>query len=417
MASPPYEPYRSHSRVASSSRFPYDTRPTSPASSISSNYSSSSVSSITSPAVAPDATASSVIKGKAKHRKTKLDDQARKAICEYKLIHPSARQHDIAKEFNVERSTVSKILKQSEKWLKVDITNARTSKHRYLFSSLHVPKLIDKYRPSKFPEIEREMVKILRDCTEKKFAMSDKFLGDKALEIASKLGITEDRFKASSGWIDNFKSRHGVSGNVWHGYKAFEAKKPQASSPSPSKFPSFILSPVSKAKKPEDDMDVSSTNNSSGSQNDELDSDDQVYSRRPRYSGDVRYRDWHPRNDLPSIQQAIMQSSLQDPSPTSSHFSPSQYQRERPLTYESQYSGPATYSSTSYQNSVTYDPSFSSESEEALPSLSEAEDALNKVLLYLDTKGRDMIGAADRNVLHNLKCTMFQAGSGIPFNR
>lgn len=65
--------------------------------------------------------------------KTKLTDMDRKFICVFAQNHPKARQEDIATKFAVERSTVSKILKCKEKWMKVDFfsSEARVVKHRY----------------------------------------------------------------------------------------------------------------------------------------------------------------------------------------------------------------------------------------------------------------------------------------------
>lgn len=52
-----------------------------------------------------------------KRPKARIDGAARKQICQYAQLHPDLRQADIAAVFNVERSTVSKILKQKAKWL------------------------------------------------------------------------------------------------------------------------------------------------------------------------------------------------------------------------------------------------------------------------------------------------------------
>lgn len=64
--------------------------------------------------------------------KTKLTDMDRKFICVFAINNPKARQEDIASKFAVERSTVSKILKSKDKWMKVDFfsSEARVVKHR-----------------------------------------------------------------------------------------------------------------------------------------------------------------------------------------------------------------------------------------------------------------------------------------------
>lgn len=52
--------------------------------------------------------------------KQRLDDARRKEICTYARDRPKARQEDIALKYGVERSTISKILKNKDKWLTVD---------------------------------------------------------------------------------------------------------------------------------------------------------------------------------------------------------------------------------------------------------------------------------------------------------
>lgn len=68
---------------------------------------------------------------RAKQKKQRLFNGDRKEICLYAKENPNARQEDIARIYGVERSTISKILKHKEKWLKVDSdTDLRISKHR-----------------------------------------------------------------------------------------------------------------------------------------------------------------------------------------------------------------------------------------------------------------------------------------------
>lgn len=54
-----------------------------------------------------------------KHRKQRLYNVDRKKICVYHRDHPNVKQEEIARLFGVERSTISKILKQKMKWLAV----------------------------------------------------------------------------------------------------------------------------------------------------------------------------------------------------------------------------------------------------------------------------------------------------------
>ena len=67
---------------------------------------------------------------RAPHRKQKLANSDRKAICMYAKAHPSARQEDIAARYNVERSTISKILKNKERWLGCPDDDAKVARKR-----------------------------------------------------------------------------------------------------------------------------------------------------------------------------------------------------------------------------------------------------------------------------------------------
>lgn len=73
------------------------------------------------------------------------------------------------------------------------------------------------FRPSKFPEIERELDKWLRANSKelRPQILSDQIIRNKAKDIARELHIPEEKFKASSGWVENFKHRHTIKRGVW----------------------------------------------------------------------------------------------------------------------------------------------------------------------------------------------------------
>ncbi|KZT64936.1 hypothetical protein DAEQUDRAFT_570032 [Daedalea quercina L-15889] len=69
----------------------------------------------------------------AKHRKQKLWSTDRKQICVCHRDNPGMKQEEIAARFGVERSTVSKILKEKDRWLNVrDDEKLQVSKWRSL---------------------------------------------------------------------------------------------------------------------------------------------------------------------------------------------------------------------------------------------------------------------------------------------
>ncbi|KAJ4482231.1 hypothetical protein J3R30DRAFT_2144909 [Lentinula aciculospora] len=172
---------------------------------------------------------------KPKQRKQRLFNVDRKAICEYHLAHPNEKQELIARQYGVERSTISKILKHKEKWLNIELGDARGCGT----NGTGLPLRLAKHRPSKFPPVELEMQRWLVDVSDKYYAslpdpsthpfdpqnppplhgpLSDASLREKARDIARSHGITTEQFKASSGWVENFKNRHGIKNGFWGGY-------------------------------------------------------------------------------------------------------------------------------------------------------------------------------------------------------
>ncbi|KZT27412.1 hypothetical protein NEOLEDRAFT_1130970 [Neolentinus lepideus HHB14362 ss-1] len=137
-----------------------------------------------------------------KHRKQRLFNVDRRSICVYANENPHLRQEDIAAQYGVERSTISKILKQKARWLNVPADEELK---------------VAKHRPTKFPEIELELRDWLFDCKEDNIQLTDALIRNKAKEIARGMRISDDKFKASSGWVENFKHRHGIRKGIWHG--------------------------------------------------------------------------------------------------------------------------------------------------------------------------------------------------------
>lgn len=82
---------------------------------------------------------SPVVVPEEKKKKGRLTNKDRKDICEYHKNVPDARQEDIAQLWQVERSTISKIIKAKDKWLAVPSEdNWKVAKHKYVGDSLPV---------------------------------------------------------------------------------------------------------------------------------------------------------------------------------------------------------------------------------------------------------------------------------------
>ncbi|KAL9932226.1 hypothetical protein V8E36_008998, partial [Tilletia maclaganii] len=110
-------------------------------------------------------------------RKSKILNLDRKKICEYHRDNPGHRQDDIAALFGIERSTVSRILKDQERWLAIEDASDAAK--------------IAKHRTGRYPALEARL---------------DGELKAQALKFASELGL-EGSFRASLGWCDKFRDK------------------------------------------------------------------------------------------------------------------------------------------------------------------------------------------------------------------
>jgi len=138
-------------------------------------------------------------------KKSKLSHSDRKAICEYHVSNPKLKQDIIAHQFGVERSTVSKVLRQKEKWLSImpaSVPTARTYKPR----------------TSKYPQLELSMTAWI-EAQDPTLFLTDAMIREQALRIARAQGITEDLFKASAGWLEKFKERNNIEAGKWNGQR------------------------------------------------------------------------------------------------------------------------------------------------------------------------------------------------------
>ncbi|KAJ6508925.1 Tc5 transposase DNA-binding domain-containing protein [Mycena sanguinolenta] len=378
----------------------------------------------------PDSLASPTRAKQKKHRLFNLD---RKQICLYHKENPTARQEDIARIYGVERSTISKILKNKTKWLHVsEDETLRIAKHR----------------PSKFPEIEQDMVKWLLQCRDTNTVLSDSMIRTKAKDIARALGIQEDRFKASSGWIENFKHRHGVRAGVWTG----EGKNVRAARAAGVGLTTDgeqddgevelqeapgngvkLLSPLQR----DDSRDIAEENDTDVDLELEINEPEEVRVRRiaATGSGDMIRPSWlrnpvNPPAAPPSVPPPQLQSHPSVPPtrqlPGHSPYSgaPVYYDGPARRADEPMYdSSPMPSTSVAQQQhnqtQSPHDPSYPSTpsvSATAPPALAEAHAALDTVIRFFDTheSGAGLLRTEERSALDVIKCALFQAGAGVP---
>ncbi|CAG8443976.1 3299_t:CDS:2 [Cetraspora pellucida] len=126
----------------------------------------------------------------------------KKQIHDRKKSNPGLRDDEIAAEFNCERSTVSKILKQT-KWSEVQETSNTASALRIT--------------GPKFPQIEQALGMWIGTVEQQQLTLTGDVIRQKALYFATLLGVSENEFKASEGWLSRFKARAGLRNYRIHG--------------------------------------------------------------------------------------------------------------------------------------------------------------------------------------------------------
>lgn len=65
-------------------------------------------------------------------------------------------------------------------------------------------------RGARNDEIEKSLLDWFRKARSKNIPVTGPMLQEKAMRIAEALGLTEEDFKASNGWLDRFKTRNGI---------------------------------------------------------------------------------------------------------------------------------------------------------------------------------------------------------------
>ncbi|KAI8941113.1 hypothetical protein NX059_002351 [Plenodomus lindquistii] len=129
-------------------------------------------------------------------RKT-LTDSDRRRMCQYHEENPTVKQTEIGAMFGVERSTVSKVLRQKEKYLYQDDGSRSPIKRT----------------KGKFPDIERTLSNWARNHQRQGLPLTDAIIREKARFFAQTVGNSESHLKANStSWLEKFKQKNHLMG-------------------------------------------------------------------------------------------------------------------------------------------------------------------------------------------------------------
>ncbi|KAL2164496.1 hypothetical protein VTH06DRAFT_3712 [Thermothelomyces fergusii] len=163
-------------------------------------------------------------------RKT-LTDEDRRAMCQYAEDHPTAKQTDIGARFGVERSTVSKVLRNKEKYLNLEERSSSPVKRSSKGKGANVEKALINY----VQKAKKNGIAVTRETLkEKALAFTSLASGDSLIEFTS------------SAWLEKFMSKHGI-GSARLTRRASETNIPDSAraSGSPALAPSQPQSAIS----------------------------------------------------------------------------------------------------------------------------------------------------------------------------
>lgn len=118
-------------------------------------------------------------------------------MCLYHEEHKTAKQTDIGALFGVERSTVSKVLRQKEKYLNPDEGSRSPIKRA----------------KGRVPDIEKALSNWVRNYQKQGYPLSDEMIREKALFFASTCGSPDGKEKVlTQSWLEKFKLTNNLMG-------------------------------------------------------------------------------------------------------------------------------------------------------------------------------------------------------------
>ena len=286
--------------------------------------------------------------------------------------------------------------------------------------------------------------------------LTDALIRNKAKETARSLQIPDERFKASSGWVENFKHRHNIRKGVWLGvHKSLRATRGVGATHLRKGSNESVLSPLNPAFESRSEALARRDSTTADDGDDDMESEDDqdldpsqenqpvagpshsqtetsashnplppiwTMQQEPLSTNDT------PISSHPSASQHNVLSQQPFPSQEDRHHDPAvgdvhqsslqlsaqqhiQQQQEVPLSAH----GDATATYT--DSVVVYQPVPPITSGDTIPDIGEAEDAITKVIMFVDSHSPALLTPPERNLLSQIKYALFQAASGVPFVR
>jgi len=159
-------------------------------------------------------------------------------MCQYAEEHPNAKQTDIGAEFGVERSTVSKVLRNKDKYLSSEDRSSSPIKRA----------------KGKSVDIEKALTNYLRNAQKEGKPVTGDLIKEKARLFSATMGSPADAHikTNSSAWLDKFMLKHNIGpGRLMRRASETNISDSMRGSPSLSASqPSSAISPASPSAHP-----------------------------------------------------------------------------------------------------------------------------------------------------------------------
>ena len=140
-----------------------------------------------------------------RRRSQRTPQDKAKILDDYREFKKSGfSQADAARELNIAESTLSVMVSQEAKILRQVEECVKSIRER----------------EGNFPKIEDALWTWCEHVINNRGPLHDEVLVTQGLQIARELGIPLNEFKASQGWVYNFKKRHGLFEIILHGEAA-----------------------------------------------------------------------------------------------------------------------------------------------------------------------------------------------------
>lgn len=282
------------------------------------------------------------------------------------------------------------------------------------------------------------MLNSLQEWSDRGDVITDQLIRERALSIAKSFHITSDKFKGSSGWVENFKNRHDIRQGEWLQANKMLPPDYAIHQSHSSTVPSTPVLMEYDRRIHTQGSESQSSNKPRGLHEDQDHDQQHVHGRLLHWSEVMR-------NDVPHSPHLTSSSTMVDPvlqaqgsplesdhplsghslqdiqhSPEIQHHQPQPLHHHIPQKHHNHQQHHHHHHNQQQHQAVVYNAygqTLRGPGVSAPPTIAEAEQAINLLITFVDTDGRGIIKEDERQKLADIKIALFQAANEIPYER